>query len=611
MRLFCCCSLLLLSFLFNHGIVGGAPTHSSNNDECGIYLAQSTIPHAGLGMYAGKDYKKYEQVTDGDIIVPLIEIDWNNDHDGAFLCDMDDGAPSSTTDALTITTLTPLSIVENWTFLWDDYVWSRTDMLGMDQEEVEGSAVSAASMGIGAAINCRISMVNIEPSWNKIDSGGLHRSQDPGAGAITPYHDRRSVAISELSAGQELFISYGESYFASRTSTYGLVPLLQDFKKADSLLRNFKLRFTKKYSVPLQQDLWKFILKFPFQSRVLNALPTNLTDIPRILQVKTSQQYPSTRNLQWLQQHGACADNIRPGRSTIPGAGRGAFASRPLAKGTVVAPAPLLHITNKTRMVMYDTGKAINGEVHRNASQPVHSQLLINYSFSHNQSSLLLSSYGVITGLINHSSQKPNVRLEWSNIMIHDDWCDYTLQQLSQQSHAGLVFDYVALRDIQEGDEILLDYGMEWEHAWNRHVQNWKPPRDADKYVPAYDYENDVDCLVRTIYEEPYSPNVLIYVYEEYRLFHGLRRAPTKHKEWHRARILDRYPNRNNETVYMVEIFHEIQDDAHGMTWIEYDKEILFGVERGAFQFLDEPYTRDHSLHSSFRHPMMVSAWYS
>jgi hypothetical protein len=63
----------------------GAPTPSSNNDECGIYLAQSTIPNAGLGMFAGKDYKKNSKVTDGDIIVPLIEVDWNNDHDDIYI----------------------------------------------------------------------------------------------------------------------------------------------------------------------------------------------------------------------------------------------------------------------------------------------------------------------------------------------------------------------------------------------------------------------------------------------------------------------------------------------------------------------------------------------
>lgn len=94
MRLYCC-FILVLPFLSHDGIIvgssssfaSGAPhiSNNANNAECGIYLAQSTIPNAGLGMYAGKDYAKDAKVTDGDIIVPLIEVDWNNNHDGTLL----------------------------------------------------------------------------------------------------------------------------------------------------------------------------------------------------------------------------------------------------------------------------------------------------------------------------------------------------------------------------------------------------------------------------------------------------------------------------------------------------------------------------------------------
>jgi len=45
---------------------------------CGIYLAPSTIPGAGLGMFAGRTYKRSEIVTEGDIVIPLSEIDWHN-----------------------------------------------------------------------------------------------------------------------------------------------------------------------------------------------------------------------------------------------------------------------------------------------------------------------------------------------------------------------------------------------------------------------------------------------------------------------------------------------------------------------------------------------------
>jgi hypothetical protein len=45
---------------------------------CGVWLAPSTIPGAGLGMFAGRAYKPQEIVTEGDIVIPLSEIDWHN-----------------------------------------------------------------------------------------------------------------------------------------------------------------------------------------------------------------------------------------------------------------------------------------------------------------------------------------------------------------------------------------------------------------------------------------------------------------------------------------------------------------------------------------------------
>ena len=496
--------------------------------------------------------------------------------------------------------------IENWIFLWDDYTWAHSDVLGME-DEVEGSDVSAASTGVGAAINCRISMVNIEGSWNRIDNAGLHRSQNPGAGAITPYHDRQSIAIDDISAGQELFISYGESYFESRVSTYGLLPLLDDFERADALLETYRRILPQTTtSLSLRQGLLDFIVNFPFKNRTINAMPTNASVVEYVAKVGTGKQYESTRSLEWLEMNGKCMDNIKPDKSTIPEAGRGAFVTRFIPKGGVVAPAPLLHITNKTRVTMYDIGETVNGSLERNSSKPVHEQLLVNYCFGHSNSSLLLSSYGMITGLINHSSKKPNVRIEWSDVTTHDDWCELSLKELSQKTHAGLVFDYVALRDIYEGEEILLDYGKDWEDAWNKHIRHWKPPAHSEKYMPAYEYENNPDTIIRTIHEEPYSDNVILYLYDEYRLMSGLPNSTERDRDWHRPRVLDRFQDVNNNTVYMVEIFHEIEDYSRDMTWVKYDKDVLFVVPRDAFSFRDIPYSRDHHLHTSFRHPMMV-----
>ena len=55
----------------------------------------------------------------------------------------------------------------------------------------------------------------------------------------------------------------------------------------------------------------------------------------------------------------------------------------------------------------------------------------------------------------------------------------------------------------------------------------------------------------------------------------------------------------------MVELFVATKTD-NDMTEIENYDEVLFAVPRDAFVFDDVRYSRDHSMHSSFRHEMMI-----
>jgi hypothetical protein len=32
--------------------------------------------------------------------------------------------------------------------------------------------------------------------------------------------------------------------------------------------------------------------------------------------------------------------------------------------------------------------------------------------------------------------------------------------------------------------QVFVDYGIEWEQAWERHVENWKPPNEKDRIEP-------------------------------------------------------------------------------------------------------------------------------
>ena len=69
------------------------------------------------------------------------------------------------------------------------------------ETEGERDAVAGYSFGIGALTNSFHPLINLEIVTSRMDSAGLHRSRDPGAGAFTPYHNRRSYAYKNIPAG--------------------------------------------------------------------------------------------------------------------------------------------------------------------------------------------------------------------------------------------------------------------------------------------------------------------------------------------------------------------------------------------------------------------------
>lgn len=185
----------------------------------------------------------------------------------------------------------------------------------------------------------------------------------------------------------------------------------------------------------------------------------------------------SPRSVDWIRGNGLCVDNIVPRPSKLPHAGQGAIAQRFVPKGDVVMPAPLLHILDRELL-------RLTGD---NSKETY--QLLLNYCFGHTRSSLLLCP---ITNamLINHCSTRkrecgkdgPNAEYQWASGWDSgktERWLDMSFEELAQKTWRGLSMDIVATRDIEEGEEVFIDYGREWEEAWEKHVANWKPPVDS------------------------------------------------------------------------------------------------------------------------------------
>ena len=178
---------------------------------------------------------------------------------------------------------------------------------------------------------------------------------------------------------------------------------------------------------------------------------------------------------------GYCLDNIREGPSTIEGAGRGAFATRQLKQDTVITPAPLVQIMDRS-VLNYDTARS-------NAT----SQLLINYCFGHRKSTLLLCPTTHLT-LINHNSKSPNAKIRWSKSSQNrvDGDINYRTRGLDEMPvdfasvgtfNTKIAFEVVATKDIDIGEEIFLDYGPEWENAFLAHNSVWSPFPEPG-YIP-------------------------------------------------------------------------------------------------------------------------------
>ena len=262
-----------------------------------------------------------------------------------------------------------------------------------------------------------------------MDECNLHRSTDPGVGAFTYYHNLQSFATADISAGMELFAEYGDHWFVSdaRGGKFENVPLSYDYDDADDILEQFD-EFRKEKVDDIDDEVvskfWDFYRnKVPKNSRVANLLPESLEDMSEAAELGSAKFHSpgSIRSPEWLETEALCIDNLKEGISNIHQAGRGAFATRYLPKGSFVAPMPLLHQCELEGFLADDK-----------------TQLYLNYCFGHKSSTLSLCHYGPLVSLINHSKENANVEVRWSTStkLYHDDWLEskFNLQHQFKRS---------------------------------------------------------------------------------------------------------------------------------------------------------------------------------
>jgi hypothetical protein len=377
--------------------------------------------------------------------------------------------------------------MQSWVNLFSSYWWESGTS---DVALYEAYHAVDYQITMGALPNTHPFLNNFDvgyPSVVPYNDSMMDRSVDPGAGAFSYYMGRSTIAERDIEAGEEIFLEYPEGY----TKTLN-IPSRENYLEAGELLSGLIQNKTESEDSGL---VWTSISSHVPNHLTFSLFPKTEDDLKRILQASNDSHEAfdlsfaiakemsiNRRSVDWIKEHGMCLENILPGRSSIHQAGNGAIAQRAIPKGDVVVPASTLQITdrNALRMPAFDPKG--------------HMQLLLNYCFGHKESSLLLCP-NTNAILINHCSKRrpdlhpcgpelgePNAAYRWAKWdHATEDWLQKSIPEMIDEGGRGLSLDIVATRDIKEGEEVFIDYGQEWEQAWDHHLDVWSPSEKTDK----------------------------------------------------------------------------------------------------------------------------------
>lgn len=542
--------------------------HQSFFPDCRLYLARSTLAlkksdlssniissssgHRRLGLYTVQPISRGHPIGASDILIQLI--------------DYPEESPLS-------------SFVSLYSF--------ESSQFGA---QYEAKRVASILAGIASVAQSTVmGESNAVPFYARdMDEADVPRTVEPGAGALTHYHNLTFLAAKNLSAGSEIFV--GIPYSGSSGSGGG------------------------------GDNQWS-------QSRM-----ERIRQRDELLQMEDGSEFPDDgvvhrgrRDVKWIQEHGICVDHLMVQKSRKKGVGRGAFAVRNIPKGSIVSASPLVPIDQKAAVSVT--------AVKQGGKARIREQLLVNYCLGHVNSSVLFYPTAPVVNLINHDREKTNVELRWStseDIVANDlNVSAISLEDVVSKFYDSdaLVMEFVATRDIRANEEIFMDYGLAWSLAWDKHVQEWNPPPNAMAYAPSY-VMDDVTGLLRTEKEQvdhPYPSNVMtacFYRYSTHQRNDGIASSnqassgETTAVQWKMDRRTFDYRNlRPCQVVKREDIdgkfyYTAIMKNWNGMKKDEmipkHEIHIVNSIPRHAVRFVDKLYSTDMHLSNAFRHEIQI-----
>ena len=612
--------------------------NSQNDGKCTLYMAESSIPNSGLGMYTAAPIAQGQFIPQPEIVVNILDYE-HHLHLAYKLKHGFDKLPEGfAPDAnekcsfwakegeCDVNPQYMRAQCQESCYIQE--MKAKKGLVDEDEEEgdvywlphnyywdsaspgttYEGIMVESLIPGVGALANSHTGLWNTEmqppPS---IDGAGLLRTRDPGAGAISPFHNLNYMATRNITKGEEIFAEYGDEWFSDRESKFGPLPLSYDFAHADGLMKMFRDTIHNESS-QMATDLLSLTHEFSQANKRLGMIiPDTMKELQKVKEVggTAMRTVPAViRSMEWLEENGTCIDNIIAAPSTIPQAGRGAFATRTIASGQIIAPAPLIQV-HRDHLKMYTGGEGGEGIVYSG------DQLILNYCFGHPDSSVMFFSYGPVVNFINHNADPNmvNAKIRWaSNENIDANIMNLSVEKLLKKESAGVIIEFVATREINAGEEIFIHYGEAWKGAWDRHVRSWESD-NTDNYT--YDLEalNEKDEFLKSEIEQkqhPYPPNAMTLCYISPEVWHldgqkhDFRKIPLSRidiRESVPCEIIERKGSDSQDNYNYIVSILEPQTK---------EKKIVTDVPRPNIELTHRPYTRDHNLPNSFRHEIGI-----
>eukprot|EP00957_Ditylum_brightwellii_P024289 1832127-Ditylum_brightwellii.AAC.1 len=162
------------------------------------------------------------------------------------------------------------------------------------------------------------------------------------------------------------------------------------------------------------------------------------------------------------------------------------------------------------------------------------------------------------------------------------------------------MLEFVAARDIDDGEEIFINYGKGWEKAWDKYVKDWEPDPYDQNYVPLSTLNEHPTVLTSKEQEtHPYPEEVFISCY--FKFYSGIEYKKDTPYKWIETEDLFNYQSNSYPCTILSR-----DESNHYTVKLDKTEHILWNLPRKAIEFSHHKYMSDQFIISLFRHEMEI-----